>query len=112
MQPSSWHIDASRSKNNGHTWEEYIPYSNVLWIRTLLHYLEKSFKKHGIDQTTFSRFRHDIVELRRRLNVQTLEKNGGFTTAQEVLAYVVAQGWISQEQLEASGVDTTFLSEE
>lgn len=83
-----------------------------MWIRCLLHYLEKSFKRHGIDQKTYTQFRQEIFEFNRRLNVQTLVKNGGFATAQEVLAFVVEKGWISQEQLEASGMDTTFLSED
>jgi hypothetical protein len=55
-------------------------------------------------------FEKETKELQSKLNVRTLPENGAFSTAQEVLQYVAMKGWVSAEQLEASGVDSTFLT--
>jgi hypothetical protein len=55
-------------------------------------------------------FEKETKELQSKLNVRALPENGAFSTAQEVLEYVAMKGWVSAEQLEASGVDSTFLS--
>lgn len=112
MKPSAWHDETSRSLNKGHTWAEFTPYSNVIWLRYLLSYLIKTGKKQVEGgPKTMSDFTQDTKELQSKLHVRTLPENGAFSTAQEVLEYVAQKGWVSQEQLEAQGVDSTFLSE-
>ncbi|PMD52536.1 uncharacterized protein K444DRAFT_543262 [Hyaloscypha bicolor E] len=103
-------LEPDQSKN-GNVWSEYIPYTNVLWIRYLLHHLERSFKEHGVDQKELTEFKNQTKELKTRLDPRTLVKNGAFETAGGVLDFVWEKGWVSQEQLEERGVDTTILSE-
>jgi hypothetical protein len=38
-------------------------------------------------------------------------KNGGFETAEQVLEYTLEKGWITAEQLERYGSDTSSLAE-
>ena len=103
-------LEPDQSKN-GKVWSEYIPYTNVLWIRYLLHHLERSFKEHGVDQKELREFKNQTKKLKTRLDPRTLVKNGAFETAGGVLDFVWEKGWVSQEQLEERGVDTTILSE-
>ncbi|KAH8751892.1 hypothetical protein BGZ57DRAFT_101181 [Hyaloscypha finlandica] len=103
-------LEPDQSKN-GNVWSEYIPYTNVLWIRYLLHHLERSFKEHGVDQKELREFKNQTKELKTRLDPRTLVKNGAFETAGGALDFVWEKGWVSQEQLEERGVDTTILSE-
>ena len=45
--------------------------------------------------------------------MDTRTKDGAFMSAQEVLIHVVEQGWVSEEQLEERGVDSSsFLREQ
>jgi len=103
-----WHTDESRLLNNGHTWSEYIPYTNVLWIRYLLQYAIQAWSGSPEDLDTF---KGDIDELQHRLKPQTTVKNGGFETAEQVLEYALEKGWITAEQLERYGSDASSLAE-
>jgi serine/threonine-protein kinase haspin len=96
---------------SGHTWAEYTPYSNVLWIRYLYFYLERNFKKHGGVKAELKEFQGQTKEFKTKLDPRTAVHNGAFESAQEVLMFVVEKGWVSQEQLEERGVDSSFLSE-
>jgi serine/threonine-protein kinase haspin len=31
MYPKRWHTEESKAMNNGHCWDEFTPYTNVLW---------------------------------------------------------------------------------
>ena len=110
MHPRKWHVDASRNENRGHEWKEFTPYSNVLWIRYLYAFLMKEFKKKG-DPKNLTDFQKITTELKRRLNVRTKVENGAFENAADVLQYIADKGWVSEEQLEGYGVDSTILSQ-
>jgi serine/threonine-protein kinase haspin len=112
MFPADWHNASSRSENNGHTWADFTPYSNVIWLRYLLSYLIKTCKKdlEGSFKAMMD-FERETRELQSKLNVRTLKENGAFMKAQDVLEYVAQKGWVSEEQLVESGVDTTFMSD-
>ncbi|KAE9367951.1 hypothetical protein N431DRAFT_348760 [Stipitochalara longipes BDJ] len=103
------HLDGDLSIH-GHDWSESIPYTNVLWIRYLLHYLEHNFKKHG-EKKYLEAFRYETKELKSKLNPKTAVKNGAFVDARQVLEFCVGAGWVSEGQLLERGVDSTFASE-
>ena len=103
--------NAKNISEDGHSWKEYTPYSNVLWIRYLYFYLQRDFKKHGGDKAVLKEFQEQTKVLRTRMDTRT--KDGAFMSAQEVLIHVVEQGWVSEEQLEERGVDSSsFLREQ
>ena len=110
-----WHTEASRSQNNGHTWKEFAPYNNVLWIKYILGFLTKRFKASG-PKTEKARkdlqvFDAETKELKTKLSVQTSVSKGGFSTAGEVLQYVVQKGWVSEEQVMGYGGEYSMLSQ-
>jgi len=120
MLPKQWHNEESREKSNGHTWSEHIPYTNVLWIRYLIHYLMHAYKKelerpnaklekHG-GMEELQKFKKETTELMKRLNVMTKVKNGAFRSAKDVLDFVYQQGWVNEEQVQDYG-DSTILSQ-
>ena len=111
MKKSSWHDEDSRYANNGHTWSEFGPYTNVLWIKFLLSYLIKAAKKAGVSKREMTQLNDEIRELNRRLNVRTKIENGAFSTAADILEFAAAQGWVNDQQIESYGVDITVLSD-
>jgi serine/threonine-protein kinase haspin len=111
MKKSPWHDEDSRSANNGHTWSEFSPYTNVLWIKFLLSYLIKAAKKAGVLKWEMTQLNDEIRELNRRLNVRTKIENGAFSTAADILEFAAAQGWVNDQQIESYGVDITVLSD-
>lgn len=110
MHPAAWHTPESRLQNNDHTWSEFNPYTNVLWIKYLLNYLTTNFKLCATSRGGIAEFLNATVTLKSRLDTRTLPKNGAFGTAQEVLLFCYEQEWVSEEQLMDHGVDTTILS--
>ena len=110
MLPKSFHNEESRSLSNGHTWREFRPYSNVLWIKFLLGYVKKNFKNSGGNLRELAHFEVETSEMKRRLDPRTLVKNGAFSSAGEIYQYVVEQGWITAEQL-AKMTEASFLSD-
>ncbi|KAG0647541.1 Serine threonine-kinase haspin [Hyphodiscus hymeniophilus] len=99
MHPKAWHDEQSKAWNEGHTWREYIPYTNVLWIKYLLGYLKKNFRDSGGNLEDLRRFEKDTTELKRRLDPRTLVKNGAFTSAIDVSIYVQDMEWITDTQI-------------
>ncbi|KAM3068101.1 hypothetical protein ACMFMF_009466 [Clarireedia jacksonii] len=83
-----------KSERHGHTWEEYTPYTNVLWIHFLLEYLTSCYK--GRDKRAWNR---DVRELREWLDPD----EGGMESAGDVLQYCYERGWIGQEDLDEVG---------
>ena len=109
-----WHNEASRGKNNGHTWKEFCPYSNVLWIKHILGFLIKRYKGLGPQtieaKTALHEFEKETKDLKFRLNVKTSVDKGAFSTAAEVLQYVIQKGWVSEEQVMGYGSESSILS--
>ena len=120
MQPASFHttsiseLPASEGPIPKPTWKSHTPYSNVLWIRYILSFLTKQFKKHSRGPKAakdLATFEAEIKDLKRRLDVRTKIENGAFVSACQVLDYVFGRGWVSEEQLGSAGVDSTILSQ-
>jgi serine/threonine-protein kinase haspin len=114
MRPSAWHDSSSLPPSITAPWEEFAPYTNVLWIRYILTYLLKTYQAPGLrpkERRALNHLTAEIKELQKRLNVKTKVANGAFTSAQEVLAFVVDAGWVTEEQLEKYGVDESTLGE-
>lgn len=86
-----WHNEASKTKNNGHTWVEFIPYTNVIWIRYILQYLIKHSKCSDAEMRNF---RSEVREFQYDLSLDTAEK---------MLGYAVSKGWVTEEQVESYG---------
>jgi serine/threonine-protein kinase haspin len=105
MKPKKWHNKSSRNSNNGHSWKEFIPYTNVLWIKYLLGYVKENFKKNSGDAGELSMFEKETKDLSSRLDYRSSVRKGAFSTALEVYQYVIQEGWITKEQVEEmSGV--------
>lgn len=110
MFKRAWHTEESRGKNNGHTWAEYIPYTNVLWLKYLFGWLREQYLKviPLVDHTDLWYNIPGLQEFSRRFDLRT---RNGFDSATEVLFFAVEQRWITNEQIEESGLDATILSE-
>ena len=111
MFPRDWHDEGSKGQNNGHTWSEFTPYSNVLWLKYILGYIRKAFRDCGGDDGELARFTIETRELTRRFNPRTLVDNGAFSTAREVFDYVVAEGFLAPEQVANMAEGISMLSE-
>ena len=111
MFKKSWHNEESKQLNGGHTWSDYTPYSNVLWIKYLLGYLKKDFEHNGGSAEELRQFESETTELKRRLDPRTLVLNGGFASANEICEFVAQKGWINAEQIAAMGETSSFLSD-
>ena len=101
MFAKSWHTEESKKLSNGHTWEEFCPYSNVLWIKYLLGYVKMNFRDSGGDAEELRQFEVATKDLKRRLDPRTLVTNGGFSSANDICEYIGKEGWISIEQVAA-----------
>ncbi|PMD40861.1 hypothetical protein L207DRAFT_346723 [Hyaloscypha variabilis F] len=94
---SAAYVDGDSSMH-GHSWSEFIPYTNVLWIRYLLFYLEHDLKKHG-DKKALEEFKSDTKDFKSKLNPRTTPWNGAFVNARQVLEFCVKAGWVTERQL-------------
>lgn len=118
MQPKAWHKanGSSISSVIASPWKDHMPYTNVLWIRYILHYLLKTYQDRpgGLTSSArreFNLFVTAIKELQKRLNTKTKIENGAFTSAQDVLAFALQERWVTEQQLEQYGVDESSLGE-
>ena len=113
LEKKKWHTEASRQKNNGHTWQEFIPYTNVLWIWYLLNWLEDGaiykYDREKDDVEKQETKSAESIEFRRRLNTRT--KKEPFESATEVLNFALQSGWVTEEQCQSYGVDCSILSQ-
>lgn len=115
MYPSEWHGPESRDENNGHTWSEHIPYTNVIWIQFLLGHLKREYKKSKeASSLELREFTEETRELSKRLDPRTKVENGAFQTAYEVFEFILLQGWVTYDQADASSLefDTLGFSDE
>ncbi|CAG8977549.1 hypothetical protein HYALB_00012355 [Hymenoscyphus albidus] len=104
-EKKAWHDEESRSLDNGHTWDEHVPYTNVIWLQYLLGYLKKQFTQ----SPTYTReanatFQTEIREIERGMSTRTKIDNGAFTSAAQVLERCMELGYIHYEDFEASGI--------
>lgn len=113
MERADWHDEESRELSGGHTWKEHMPYTNVLWIRYILSYLTKQFKKSKSRgwKDSLAKFEGEVKEVKRRLDVRTKVENGAFSSAMEILDFVFELGWVNEEMLEGFGMDSTILTQ-
>jgi serine/threonine-protein kinase haspin len=111
MFKKGWHDDSSKNMSFGHTWKEFTPYTNVLWIKYILGYLKKNFKEGG-NAEELRKFEMDTSDLKTKLNPLTKVENGALSTAQDVYEYVCQKEWITLEQLLARNEGSSFLSDE
>jgi serine/threonine-protein kinase haspin len=110
MFKRTWHTEESRAKNNGHTWAEYTPYSNVLWLKYIFGWLREQYLKRIAPENQTDLF-YNISGVRELTSRFDLRSKQGFDSATEVLLFAVEQGWITNEQIEENGLDSTILSE-
>lgn len=108
MFKRNWHSEESRAKNDGHTWAEYIPYTNVLWIKYLFGWLHGHYQKSILPKKDYGFYSiPGISDLRHKFDLRTRQ---GFESAADLLIFALDQGWITNDQIDESGVDTTILS--
>lgn len=89
------------------TWNDFIPYTNVIWIYYLFNYTINKYE--GVLPLTD--FLRETKELREKLDPDGRCLNGGFTCASEMLNYCVKQGWINGEDLIDSDVSSMVEAE-
>ncbi|CCD55427.1 hypothetical protein BofuT4_P158230.1 [Botrytis cinerea T4] len=122
--PSKAIRDAIKQKK--HSWEEYMPYSNVLWLYFLMEYLIEVAPKGGRGKKGRQAWVKETEELRWLLDPDWVPGNGasddkqegegeggeeeelGLGCAGDVLQYAFDMGWVCEEDL--GGADTSRLS--
>ena len=109
IRPRCWHVNETKYLD-GHSWKEFTPYSNVLWLKYVFGYVQKNFKQSGGSAEELSKFEDLTRELKKKLNPLFKVENGAFTTAEDVYQYVVEKEWISAEQVAALQEDSSILS--
>ncbi|CAD6447428.1 0b8e859e-3b32-48d2-aaf5-4ed0451cd56a [Sclerotinia trifoliorum] len=108
-------------KKKTHSWEEYMPYTNVLWLYFLIEYLTEVAPKGGRGKQGKQAWIRETEELRWLLHPDWVPGNGqdgiameeqeeelGLGSAGDVLQYAFDMGWIHEEDLE--DLDTSRLS--
>lgn len=103
-QTYKWHKAHSL---DGKSWDEFMPYTNVLWIRYLHDWLKKKMKKFP---KMSNEFLMETKVFEKKLLPRSLTTDGSFSTAQEVLEYMVNEGWVSIDQAKEYGCDSSFMS--
>ncbi|THV45440.1 hypothetical protein BGAL_0488g00020 [Botrytis galanthina] len=122
--PSKAIRDAIKQKK--HSWEEYMPYSNVLWLYFLMEYLTEVAPKGGRGKPGRQAWLRETEELRWLLDPDWVPENGasdgkekgegedeeeeelGLGCAGDVLQYAFDMGWVCEEDL--GDADTSRLS--
>jgi hypothetical protein len=99
MYPKSWHTNDSVDLNNGHTWAEFIPFTNVLWIHYLYIVLRDKYERLMGLTDELKRFLVETEELYKKLMPRTRANKGGFECASQITEYAFNRGWITQVQL-------------
>lgn len=64
--------------------------------------------KNDRPNETVSKIEIEAKELKRRLDTRTKVENGAFSTAEDVLTWMIQAGWVTEDQIAG---DNTFLSE-
>lgn len=106
-QPAKWH----KENPTPNSWKEHIPYTNVLWIRYLYNWLtNKKASKLYNKWKEYNEFLSDTKEFDRKLVPRTRTTKSSFGSASEVLQYMVEEGWVSVEQAESYGFDSSIFS--
>ncbi|KAJ8071892.1 hypothetical protein OCU04_002199 [Sclerotinia nivalis] len=108
-------------KKKTHSWEEYMPYTNVLWLYFLMEYLTEVAPKGGRGKQGKQAWIRETEELRWLLHPDWVPGNGqdtspteeqeeemGLGCAGDVLQYAFDMGWIQEEDL--GGLDTSRLT--
>lgn len=78
------------------TWEQYNPYTNVLWLAYIYHYLTKHFRG---DKADLSKFKKTTKEMWTHLNPEAPPEILSFSSAFDVVRFAVDAGWITETQL-------------
>lgn len=79
------------------SWEDYMPYTNVIWLYYLLTTIIKLYK--GTDSEALEKFMEETEDLRARIAPDRRLFDGGFESAGEVLSFCVDEGWINENDL-------------
>jgi serine/threonine-protein kinase haspin len=106
-----WHVaqNAESAEEELHGWGEYVPYTNVLWVRYLRSWLGETYQRYG-NADILEQFDEEVKVLDKRLNPRTTPASGGFVKALDILQFMMEQGWISEEQVVDNGFDSSMLS--
>lgn len=78
------------------SWEQYNPYTNVLWLAYLYQYLTKYF---GGDKADLMRFKKLTKEMWTHLNPEAPPEILSFSSAFDIVRFAVDAGWITEHQL-------------
>lgn len=81
------------------SWEAFIPYTNVLWLYYILHYIQENYCGAS---AFLDVFKSETEELRRKIHPDTSVFNGGFDSANEIFIYTIKKGWLKKTDLEPS----------
>ncbi|PHH56120.1 hypothetical protein CFIMG_007993RA00001 [Ceratocystis fimbriata CBS 114723] len=87
-------------------WEDYAPYTNVLWLAYIYEYMERHFRGPKKELASFTR---STKELWQYLDPEAPKGAPCFGSAEDVVRFAVEAGWILSEQL--MGTDGSTLVE-
>jgi hypothetical protein len=82
-----------------------MPYTNVLWIRYIHHWLKQQTTKLPKVSNSFLK---DTKEFEKKLVPRSVTTDGSFNTAEEVLEFMRVKGWVTEEQ---TNNDSSILSD-
>lgn len=88
-------------------WEDYAPYTNVLWLAYLYEYLTNNFVG---DQSELEHFKKETEELWKYLDPEAKPDVPCFGGAEDIVGFAIEAGWIKPEQLVA--LDASVMEKE
>ncbi len=78
------------------SWDEYCPYTNVLWLAYIYQYLVRNFKGERKELTQFKKTTREFLS---HLDPDAPRTVLSFPSAADVVRFVAEAGWITEEQL-------------
>jgi serine/threonine-protein kinase haspin len=109
LPPESHHTPYEKGVEGPITWDNYAPYTNVLWLAYLYEYLIANFKG---DRKDVVRLKRLSKEMWAHLNPEARSSVPCFASAGDVVRYAVEAGWIHEEQLMGTDGSTLLLERE
>lgn len=91
-------------------WDEYHPYTNIIWLRYILNYI---LKHNNLPRLDVDDFKSETFAIRRRMDPALRTNRGAFQSASELWNECIKNGWICQEpvdpeELQSDAIERTY----
>lgn len=78
-------------------WNEYHPYTNVIWLRYILNYI---MTHNTLESDDLDIFKSETFAIRRRMDPALRADRGGFQSVSELWEECIKNGWICEEKVD------------